>query len=219
MKLHQCLYISLFLCFIISHVHVIFLNNSAPQNVNVHTLRALCTHLYETRPLLVSLPPRTVQNLQSIPFVHLGSLRPDTLVHALLRVKHTRMISGNSLTSHTQTYSVHYYTNSTGLFRSHHYVDLAGFMLEMIYVSLSNYSTLQILIIWISLVLWSKVSYLHKLHHYKILYCPVVLFFVGVKFEKGWQNYLQTHRQAMFYKVLPASQSSSRMDGRWMIHQ
>ncbi|XP_060782284.1 shieldin complex subunit 2 isoform X1 [Neoarius graeffei] len=68
-------------------------NPQAPQNVNVHTLRALCTHLYETRPLLVSLPPRTVQNLQSVPFVHLWSLRPDTIVHALLRVKHARMIS------------------------------------------------------------------------------------------------------------------------------
>ncbi|KAF5895742.1 protein FAM35A isoform X1 [Clarias magur] len=65
----------------------------APQNVNVHTLRALCTHLCEKRPLLVSLPPRTAQNLRSVPFVRLGSLRPDTLVHALLRVKHTRMIS------------------------------------------------------------------------------------------------------------------------------
>ncbi|XP_053088853.1 shieldin complex subunit 2 isoform X2 [Pangasianodon hypophthalmus] len=68
-------------------------NPQAPQNVNIHTLRALCTHLHEKHPLLVSLPPRTAQNLQSIPFVHLGSLRPDTLVHALLRVKHTKMIS------------------------------------------------------------------------------------------------------------------------------
>ncbi|XP_053357632.1 shieldin complex subunit 2 [Clarias gariepinus] len=65
----------------------------APQNVNVHTLRALCTHLCEKRPLLVSLPPRTAQNLRSVPFVRLGCLRPDTLVHALLKVKHTRMIS------------------------------------------------------------------------------------------------------------------------------
>ncbi|KAI5107842.1 protein FAM35A isoform X1, partial [Silurus meridionalis] len=68
-------------------------NPQAPQNVNVHTLRCLCTHLCEKRPLLVSLPPRSAQNLQAIPFVHLGSLRPDTLVHALLKVKHTRMIS------------------------------------------------------------------------------------------------------------------------------
>ncbi|KAK3554007.1 hypothetical protein QTP70_019124, partial [Hemibagrus guttatus] len=68
-------------------------NPEAPHNVNIHTLRALCTYLYEKRPLLVSLPPRTAQNLESIPFVRLGSLRPDTLVHALLRVKHTRMIS------------------------------------------------------------------------------------------------------------------------------
>ncbi|XP_072534459.1 shieldin complex subunit 2 isoform X2 [Salminus brasiliensis] len=65
----------------------------APQNVNIHTLRTLCTHLYEKRPLLVSLPARTAQNLHSVPFVRLGSLRPDTLVHALLRVKHSRTIS------------------------------------------------------------------------------------------------------------------------------
>ncbi|XP_027030648.1 shieldin complex subunit 2 [Tachysurus fulvidraco] len=68
-------------------------NPEAPHNVNIQTLRALCTHLYEKRPLLVSLPPRTTPNLKSIPFIRLGSLRPDTLVHALLRVKHTRMIS------------------------------------------------------------------------------------------------------------------------------
>lgn len=126
----------------------IFLNNSAPQNVNVHTLRALCTHLYETRPLLVSLPPRTVQNLQSVPFVHLWSLRPDTIVHALLRVKHARMISGNALSSYAQTRSVHYYTNTPVLCRSHHYMDLAGFTLEMI----SNYSTLQILTLLIMII-------------------------------------------------------------------
>lgn len=86
------------------------LNTSAPQNVNIHTLRALCTHLYEKRPLLVCLPPRTAQNLQSIPFVLLGSLRPDTLVHALLQVKHTRMISGDSFTLHTKTYNDYFNT-------------------------------------------------------------------------------------------------------------
>ncbi|XP_053477765.1 shieldin complex subunit 2 isoform X2 [Ictalurus furcatus] len=108
-------------------------NPQAPQYVNLHTLRALCTHLYEKRPLLVSLPPRTAQNLQSIPFVHLGSLRPDTLVHALLSVKHTRIISGNTLSSHTQTYSVYFHTNSTVLSSSHNYVDLSVFTLELIY--------------------------------------------------------------------------------------
>ncbi|KAI4894272.1 hypothetical protein NFI96_016299 [Prochilodus magdalenae] len=65
----------------------------APHNVNIHTLRTLCTHLYEKHPLLVSLPLRTAQDLHSIPFTRLGSLRPDTLVHALLRVKHTRTIA------------------------------------------------------------------------------------------------------------------------------
>lgn len=100
--------------FMFSHVHVVFLNSSAPQNVNNHTLRALCVIIYEKRPLLVSLPPRIIQNLQTVPFGRLGSLRPDTLTHALLRVKHIRMISGNSLTYHTQT-CAHYSTFSTVL--------------------------------------------------------------------------------------------------------
>ncbi|XP_062851621.1 shieldin complex subunit 2 [Trichomycterus rosablanca] len=65
----------------------------APGSVNVHTLRALCTYLHESRPLLVSLPCRNAQDLNSIPFANLGSLRLDTLAHGLLRVKHTRNIS------------------------------------------------------------------------------------------------------------------------------
>ncbi|KAI7805184.1 putative protein FAM35A [Triplophysa rosa] len=65
----------------------------APQNLNPHTLRELCTHLCEKRPLLVSLPPRKPQDLNSIPFVRLGALKPDTLVHALLRVKHSNLIT------------------------------------------------------------------------------------------------------------------------------
>ncbi|XP_016352892.1 protein FAM35A-like, partial [Sinocyclocheilus anshuiensis] len=65
----------------------------APQNLNCHQLRMLCTHLCEKRPLLVSLPPHKPQDLHSIPFIRLGALRPDTLVHALLRVKHWKLIT------------------------------------------------------------------------------------------------------------------------------
>lgn len=65
----------------------------APQNLNSHTLRMLCTHLCEKRPLLVSLPPHKLQDLHSIHFIRLGALRPDTLVHAMLRVKHRKLIT------------------------------------------------------------------------------------------------------------------------------
>ncbi|KAK7148676.1 hypothetical protein R3I93_012883 [Phoxinus phoxinus] len=65
----------------------------APQNLNCYTLRMLCTHLCEKRPLLLSLPPHKPQDLESIPFIRLGALRPDTLVHALLRVKHRKLIT------------------------------------------------------------------------------------------------------------------------------
>ncbi|XP_026856230.2 shieldin complex subunit 2 isoform X2 [Electrophorus electricus] len=65
----------------------------APQNVNIHTLRELCAHLHMKHPLLVDLPPRTAQDPHSIPFTRLCSLRPDTLTHALLRVRHVRTIA------------------------------------------------------------------------------------------------------------------------------
>lgn len=66
---------------------------TAPQNLNSHALRMLCTHLCEKRPLLVLLPPHRPQDLHSISFIRLGALRPDTLVHALLRVKHSKLIT------------------------------------------------------------------------------------------------------------------------------
>ncbi|KAL1263066.1 hypothetical protein QQF64_005805 [Cirrhinus molitorella] len=65
----------------------------APQNLSGHTLRTLCTHLCEKHPLLVTLPPHKSQDLHSIPFIRLGALRPDTLVHVLLRVKHWKLIT------------------------------------------------------------------------------------------------------------------------------
>uniref|UniRef100_A0A8C8I0L5 RHD domain-containing protein n=1 Tax=Oncorhynchus tshawytscha TaxID=74940 RepID=A0A8C8I0L5_ONCTS len=65
-----------------------------PQNVNGRTLRSLCGYLREKRPLLVSLPPRVPQDPNTIAHARLRTLRPDTLVHALLRITHTEMITG-----------------------------------------------------------------------------------------------------------------------------
>lgn len=79
---------------------------SAPGSVHVHTFRELCTYLYESRPLLVSLPYRSAQDLKSIPFARLGSLRLDTLAHALLRVKNTTIISGIRLSLTLQSKKV-----------------------------------------------------------------------------------------------------------------
>ncbi|KAM4607984.1 shieldin complex subunit 2 isoform 2-T2 [Polymixia lowei] len=64
-----------------------------PQNVNGRTLSSLCEFLRDRRPLLVSLPPRTPQTLTGLPYAHLRTLRAHTLVHALLLVTHTDMIT------------------------------------------------------------------------------------------------------------------------------
>ncbi|XP_018550126.1 LOW QUALITY PROTEIN: shieldin complex subunit 2 [Lates calcarifer] len=65
----------------------------APQHVNVHTLSSLYGFLRERRPLLVSLPPHPLQDLNRLPYATLRSLRVNTLVHALLRVTHTHISS------------------------------------------------------------------------------------------------------------------------------
>uniref|UniRef100_UPI003AB09178 shieldin complex subunit 2 isoform X2 n=1 Tax=Centroberyx gerrardi TaxID=166262 RepID=UPI003AB09178 len=62
-----------------------------PQHVNARSLRSLCVFLRARRPLLASLPPRVVQNLNRLPYAPLRSLRVGALVHALLRVTHTDM--------------------------------------------------------------------------------------------------------------------------------
>ncbi|XP_046884859.1 shieldin complex subunit 2 isoform X1 [Hypomesus transpacificus] len=64
-----------------------------PQDVNAQTLRSLCSYLRVRRPLLLSVPPRIPQNPHALPHARLRSLRPNTLVHALLRVTHTEMIT------------------------------------------------------------------------------------------------------------------------------
>lgn len=73
-----------------------FLCSAVPQNVNGRTLRSLCGYLREKRPLLVSLPPRVPQDPNTVAYARLRTLRPDTLVHALLRITHTEMITGNT---------------------------------------------------------------------------------------------------------------------------
>ncbi|XP_076142014.1 shieldin complex subunit 2 [Alosa pseudoharengus] len=66
---------------------------SVPQAVNRRTLGELCAHLQERRPLLLSLPRCSHQDLSTIPYAKLKALRPDTLVHALVRVTHTNMVT------------------------------------------------------------------------------------------------------------------------------
>ncbi|KAM8852650.1 shieldin complex subunit 2 [Synchiropus picturatus] len=58
----------------------------APPQVPPHALEALCGFLRQQRPLLVSLPPRRPQDLSRLPYASLSALRPNTLVHARLRV-------------------------------------------------------------------------------------------------------------------------------------
>ncbi|XP_044229606.1 shieldin complex subunit 2 isoform X2 [Thunnus albacares] len=62
---------------------------TAPQQVDTRALSCLCGFLRERRPLLVSLPHHPPQELNRLPYATLRSLQVNTLVHALLRVKHT----------------------------------------------------------------------------------------------------------------------------------
>lgn len=68
-----------------------------PQAVNKRTLGELCAHLRVRRPLLLSLPRCSHQDLNAIPYARLKALRPDTLVHALVHVTHTNMVKGNTI--------------------------------------------------------------------------------------------------------------------------
>ncbi|XP_048865328.1 shieldin complex subunit 2 isoform X2 [Brienomyrus brachyistius] len=58
----------------------------APCGVSQYTLDELCSHMREKYRPLMTLPARIPQDPQDIPYVHLRSLKPDTLVHAVLRV-------------------------------------------------------------------------------------------------------------------------------------
>uniref|UniRef100_A0A3Q3W6V1 Uncharacterized protein n=1 Tax=Mola mola TaxID=94237 RepID=A0A3Q3W6V1_MOLML len=62
-----------------------------PWHVNARSLSYLCDFLRQRRPLLVSLNVRPPQDLNRLPYATLRSLRVNTLVHALLRVKHTHL--------------------------------------------------------------------------------------------------------------------------------
>ncbi|XP_034040883.1 shieldin complex subunit 2 [Thalassophryne amazonica] len=57
-----------------------------PRHVSPSSLNSLCVFLREKRPLLVSLPLRTPQDLSRLPYAPLRSLQVSTLVHALLCV-------------------------------------------------------------------------------------------------------------------------------------
>uniref|UniRef100_A0A665U2X2 Uncharacterized protein n=1 Tax=Echeneis naucrates TaxID=173247 RepID=A0A665U2X2_ECHNA len=62
-----------------------------PRCVCARTLSALCVFLRERRPLLVRLPHRPPQDLKRLPYVTLTSLKVNTMVHVLLRVRHTHI--------------------------------------------------------------------------------------------------------------------------------
>lgn len=70
----------------------------APQHINAHALSSLCGFLRERRPLLLSLPCHPHQDLSRLPYATLRSLRVNMLVHALLRVTHTHISTGESTT-------------------------------------------------------------------------------------------------------------------------
>lgn len=69
-----------------------------PQHVDARSLSSLCGFLWERRPLLVSLNHCHPQDLNRLPYATLRSLRVNTLVHALLRVTHTHISTGECVT-------------------------------------------------------------------------------------------------------------------------
>ncbi|XP_015233027.1 PREDICTED: protein FAM35A [Cyprinodon variegatus] len=66
----------------------------ATQHVSARSLSSLCQFIRERRPLLVSLPSRAPQDLNRLPYVTLRTMRVNTLVHVLLRVKHSQLSPG-----------------------------------------------------------------------------------------------------------------------------
>lgn len=69
--------------------------SSAIQQVSARTLSSLCCFLRQRRPLLAAAaaaPPP--QDLRRLPYATLRTLRVNTLVHALLRVTHTHLGTG-----------------------------------------------------------------------------------------------------------------------------
>lgn len=70
----------------------------ATQHVSARSLSSLCEFIRERRPLLVSLPGRAPQDLNRLPYVTLRTMRVNTLVHVLLRVKHSQLSPGEPVT-------------------------------------------------------------------------------------------------------------------------
>lgn len=71
--------------------------SSAPQQVDARSLGSLYAFLRERRPLLVSLNTGPPQDLNRLPYATLRTLRVHTLVHALLRVTHTHLSTGEGV--------------------------------------------------------------------------------------------------------------------------
>ncbi|XP_061915351.1 shieldin complex subunit 2 [Entelurus aequoreus] len=64
---------------------------SGGHQVHARRVASLCDYLQERRPLLLSVPPRPPQDLRRLPYTPLWALRVNTLVHAVLRVKHAHV--------------------------------------------------------------------------------------------------------------------------------
>ncbi|MBN3321908.1 NFKB2 factor, partial [Atractosteus spatula] len=64
-----------------------------PESVEGGILEELHSHLREKHPSLLFLPLRVPQSSRTILYTCLGALRPDTLVHALLQVMDTSLIT------------------------------------------------------------------------------------------------------------------------------
>ncbi|XP_036071483.1 shieldin complex subunit 2 isoform X2 [Oryzias melastigma] len=63
------------------------------HHVDARSLSSLCTAVRKRRPLLVSLPRHTPQDLNRLPYASLRALRVNTLVNALLRVTQKHLSS------------------------------------------------------------------------------------------------------------------------------
>ncbi|MBN3295838.1 SHLD2 protein, partial [Amia calva] len=72
-----------------------------PEAVAEGALEDLCRYLTHRHPLLLSLAPRAPQDPTDIPYARLGKLQPNTLVHALLRVTHTSLVTESEGSSRT----------------------------------------------------------------------------------------------------------------------
>lgn len=77
-----------------SYCHLTCPPPTVPRHICARSLGSLCAFLRERRPLLLSLNINPPQDLNRLPYASLRSLRVNTLVHALLRVTHTQLSTG-----------------------------------------------------------------------------------------------------------------------------